>query len=957
MDNTTNEATYRSSYVSQQGDAQSQKPPKRRHTGLIIGLSVLAVLILGGVAAFIFAKDVIVNKFMLMTKSEVEYFRWVADREIDTVCEYAKNAEVRRGTAEGLFGEEGSGTVRGTLKTHTSDAFTEMLGIYPIKDAGISTAVSFNKDSFAMSMVPEYGDNRLFTLNALVDIAGGKIEAELPDYKPGIVDLSSLLDKEGSDGKKLKDVLGDAMAEARESIKTNRFDAGAFAEKYRRYTKALIDEIEDVELKTDSYASVGDDSVKCTEIRISVTGKELKTQLKSLYGLLSEDYGDEIKSALEQYSKSLGQTDVDKMIDSISDDLTGRLTLYVNNKADLIAIDIKGTYTATTIGAKIRWEKTEDGTEGKIGLSLNQINALNITFESRKDEDGSSFLCKLLPDAFVDTFLGNYQGLSAEYEHKTTKDSTSDILKLNRNGEELAKVSVNTVVESFTGHVLDETSKSIYPIENITENGYFSLSEAASFVFGLLDKINEPELEKKIDELLAGFLGEGFTLDSIRKMIDNGMLDILGGGILGPDDMILGLDDEGAGTESNGTNGTGNNGAGTDISGTPGTGDNTGNIPGTDQNDPLDQGNGSTSSSGDDVNGGQGADGTAELYPTERIPITKEYPELGKDYYYSYAELAEYAKPGQYKGRIFTMPEPMEITPEVFEEEKKKFLDSYENVILVDQTTARVEMGDEIYVDILPFLYGIAFENFHYEDSYAKIGEDMYGPGLDEQIIGMKVGESKDIVTTLGSQYGDFAGIEATFRVTVSKIERYVEPEWSEEFICHYMGFDSLDACSDALMEALRGESEVTDSQITFTLLQEAVSETECTDVPKDAYDRLWNSYYNRLYDLFDAYGSSPEEMFEEDGIDSAELYEMLDEDVRANLKSYCFYAAVAKQENIKLTGAELIDKINNEYLDETNDYNIDTLLTGTRLQSIIDDEIEKIVEQMIRDTAVIKEN
>ena len=912
--------------------------------------------------------------------------------------------------------QEKQGLIKTTIKTHISQAFTDMLNIYPIKDIELNAAAAYSDGSISVSTSPGYNGNRLFTVNAFYDINAEKAEAEIPDYKQGVIDLSSLLRTKAADDKTAGALIREYVDKVNENLEKNTFDAEKFNKQYRRYTETLIDSIEDVELKTDAYVAVGEDSVKCTEIRISLDGRELKSQLKSLSRLFMEDYGEEINNSLRNNSlmgslpglgnidgmpagipEGLKQEDIDKAIDMIGDDVSGRLTLYVNNKADLIAVDARGSYKSTTVGTKIRWEKAPAGISGKIGLSLNQINAVNIGFELKMGSKGRNVHFTVTPDAFVDTFLGDYKGFSLEADIAKEDNVKTNTFKLLKSGEEFASISQSTTKEAFSGHLLEEGEKNIYPVESVTGSDYISIPDAIRFAIGVLDKIGEPELEAKIDEALSSRLN-GLTVDSIRKMIEDGTLDKLIGP-LGPggsdnDDIWddngqyagnnpenafnMGNNDTGDNTgntpwndngnitgndpnDSNGENNTGNgptgsngeNNTGNDPTGSNGE-NNTGNDP---------SGNNAENNTGNDPAGNNGNDndpenaggiGNTADYPTQRVKASTDFPKESEVFYYSYLELAGHTTPGRYKGRIFKMPEPKEVNADALEKEKQEYLKSLENVVLADQSAISVEMGDEVYLDIMPYLYGVAIEAYHFTDSYAKIGDNMYGEGLDEKIVGMKVGESKDITTKLGSQFGDFSGIEATFRVTVTEIERYLKPEWTEEFICGGMGFDSLDACTEMLMENLVEEADVSDDEILDAVKEEAISETTHREIPKELYDKLRNRYYNEVYDITEGFGLTPEQYYGGKGIETAELYRLMDEDIEYSLNDHCFYAAVAKAENITVTGKELADIIN-DYMEYYGYGTYEELVKNIRPEQIVDYEIETRIGRLILDNTVIE--
>lgn len=145
-----------------------------------------------------------------------------------------------------------------------------------------------------------------------------------------------------------------------------------------------------------------------------------------------------------------------------------------------------------------------------------------------------------------------------------------------------------------------------------------------------------------------------------------------------------------------------------------------------------------------------------------------------------------------------------ELSPEEIEFRKMIYLSQFDRMIRWDPDELEIEDKDEVTIDIVPVLYGMLMENMGYYDCAAYIGEDTYGEGTDAELMGMRVGDYKDITTTIGEDVpmlSDYAGMTVTVRVTVKDIARYIEPEWTKEFFS-YVGlyFDDFDKDSLALL-------------------------------------------------------------------------------------------------------------------------------------------------------------
>ena len=94
-----------------------------------------------------------------------------------------------------------------------------------------------------------------------------------------------------------------------------------------------------------------------------------------------------------------------------------------------------------------------------------------------------------------------------------------------------------------------------------------------------------------------------------------------------------------------------------------------------------------------------------------------------------------------------------------------------------------VKDGDMTVIDFEGFVDGVAFDGGKAENFSLKIGSGQFIPGFEEQIIGMKYDEQKDVVVTFPKEYqsAELAGKEATFKVTLHEIQEQAEAQINDE--------------------------------------------------------------------------------------------------------------------------------------------------------------------------------
>lgn len=138
-------------------------------------------------------------------------------------------------------------------------------------------------------------------------------------------------------------------------------------------------------------------------------------------------------------------------------------------------------------------------------------------------------------------------------------------------------------------------------------------------------------------------------------------------------------------------------------------------------------------------------------------------------------------KLGEYKGLEVTK-QSVEVTEEEITADIEAKLAQHAEME-VKEDEAIVE-GDTAVIDFEGFVGEEAFEGGKGEDYALEIGSNTFIPGFEEQLVGAKAGDSKDVVVTFPEEYHaeELAGKEATFKVTVKEVKVKVLPELDDEF-------------------------------------------------------------------------------------------------------------------------------------------------------------------------------
>lgn len=160
----------------------------------------------------------------------------------------------------------------------------------------------------------------------------------------------------------------------------------------------------------------------------------------------------------------------------------------------------------------------------------------------------------------------------------------------------------------------------------------------------------------------------------------------------------------------------------------------------------------------------------------------------------------------QYKGLEIEKVET-EVTDADVEHELGHVQDKNARIVTKD---GAVEDGDIAVIDFEGFLDGVAFEGGKAEKYELEIGSHSFIPGFEEQIVGMKAEEEKDINVTFPEEYGvaDLAGKEVVFKIKLHEVKKKELPTIDDEFAKDVSEFNTLEEYKEDIKEKLKTSKE-----------------------------------------------------------------------------------------------------------------------------------------------------
>ena len=267
-------------------------------------------------------------------------------------------------------------------------------------------------------------------------------------------------------------------------------------------------------------------------------------------------------------------------------------------------------------------------------------------------------------------------------------------------------------------------------------------------------------------------------------------------------------------------------------------------------------------------------------------------------------------KLGKYKG-LDVKKEKVSVSKKEIEEAIDHMREHYKENIVKD---GKIENGDIAVIDFEGFKDGVAFEGGKGENYSLEIGSNTFIPGFEEQLIGMKAGEEKDINVTFPEDYHaeDLKGAPVVFKVKVNEVKEVKVPELDKEFFedLGMEGIDTKEALEAQVKENIKASKEVKiEDKYTEDLLAEVAKTTE-VDVP----ETMINDETERMVDHFAEHiqmqGISIEQFYKYTNSNREALKEQYKEEALKRIKYRLILEEIIKKEKIEVTDKEIEDKV-----------------------------------------------
>lgn len=297
----------------------------------------------------------------------------------------------------------------------------------------------------------------------------------------------------------------------------------------------------------------------------------------------------------------------------------------------------------------------------------------------------------------------------------------------------------------------------------------------------------------------------------------------------------------------------------------------------------------------------------ANIKPVDRPDIDVEQFEKGKPCVVKATVTVEpEVTLGEYKNLEIPSKE-FTVTDEQIDSELKKMQRQQGQLVSVEEGT--VNQGDHAIIDFEGFLDKVPFEGGKGENYSLEIGSGSFIPGFEDQLVGMAVGEEKEIEVTFPEEYHstDLAGKAVMFKVKVNELKQLSLPELDDEFAKDVSELETLEELRKDIEGKLQEKSKKEEDEYIRNQLTEIAAANAKVDIPAVMVEQEAEKMVQEFSQQLMYQGMNLEALF---GKSKEELKEEWKENAEKSVKQRLVLKAISQAENVEASEEAVNEEI-----------------------------------------------
>ena len=334
-------------------------------------------------------------------------------------------------------------------------------------------------------------------------------------------------------------------------------------------------------------------------------------------------------------------------------------------------------------------------------------------------------------------------------------------------------------------------------------------------------------------------------------------------------------------------------------------------------------------------------------------PEVEVLDDVTKDGYTFKATVAVYpeVKIGAYKG-VSAPKDPVVVTDDDVDERLNAMAERNARLASVER---EAKLGDTAVIDFEGFLDGVPFDGGKGENHELELGSGSFVPGFEDQVVGMKAGEEKDVDITFPEDYApELAGKAAVFHVKVNEVKFKELPELDDEFAKDVSEFDTIDELRADTRKKLEEERQKSVDVAFENALLEKVAESVEADIPDILIEEQCRRFLDEFKDRLAAQGIPYEQYARMTNMDEAKFLEDGREPALRQVKMDLAIAKIIEEEKFEASEEDVAA----EYRRIADSYGMDveTIKKYLSEASIRNSVLNGKAIAVVKDNAVVEE-
>lgn len=311
------------------------------------------------------------------------------------------------------------------------------------------------------------------------------------------------------------------------------------------------------------------------------------------------------------------------------------------------------------------------------------------------------------------------------------------------------------------------------------------------------------------------------------------------------------------------------------------------------------------------------------------------------------------AELGKYKGVEIKKIE-YKVTDEDIEHELGHMQEHNSRLISVEDRA--VEKGDIANINFEGFVDDVAFEGGKAENHDLEIGSNTFIPGFEDQVIGMKIEEEKDIKVKFPDEYfsKDLAGKDAIFKVKVNEIKKKELPKLDDEFAKDVSEFDTLKELKESIKEKQQKQNDERAKYETQDEVIKAICENIKVEIPTGMIETETENMLKDMEQRLSYQGLKLDQYLQMMGKTKEDMQKEYEPQAVEAIKSRLALEAVIKAEKIEVPEVDIDEKIK-EMAKNYGKENDEEFMKNENVRNYIKQglESEKAIEFLVKNAKI----